>query len=68
MASLNLSQEELKALEQTRQRLSQLSNSIWSLKADVQQSNQLPSLYVRSHISPTRREASDGASTDRSAP
>lgn len=46
MASLNLSQEELKAVEQSRQRLSQLSNSINSLKKDVLQSNPLPSMYV----------------------
>ncbi|RYP19820.1 hypothetical protein DL767_009569 [Monosporascus sp. MG133] len=44
MASLNLSQEELKAVEQSRQRLIQLSNSIGSLKASVYNSNPLPSL------------------------
>ncbi|KAH8197298.1 hypothetical protein TruAng_008542 [Truncatella angustata] len=44
MASLNISQEELKAVEQTRQRLFQLSNSIGSLKTDVFNSNPLPSL------------------------
>ncbi|KAI1497662.1 mediator of RNA polymerase II transcription complex subunit 8-domain-containing protein [Biscogniauxia marginata] len=44
MASLNLSQEELKAVEQTRQRLSQLSNSILSLKNDVFASNPFPNL------------------------
>ncbi len=46
MASLNLSQEELKAVEQSRQRLLQLSHSIASLKGDVMRSNPLPSLYV----------------------
>lgn len=47
MASLNLTQEELKAVEQSRQRLSQLSHSIGSLKHDVLTSNPLPDLYVR---------------------
>ncbi|KAI5927359.1 mediator of RNA polymerase II transcription complex subunit 8-domain-containing protein [Camillea tinctor] len=44
MASLNLTPEELKATEQTRQRLSQLSNTILSLKNDVYATNTLPSL------------------------
>ncbi|KAH7027812.1 mediator of RNA polymerase II transcription complex subunit 8-domain-containing protein [Microdochium trichocladiopsis] len=44
MASLNLSQDELKAVEQTRQRLSQLSNSIGSLKNDVMHQYPLPPL------------------------
>ncbi|KAI1314269.1 mediator of RNA polymerase II transcription complex subunit 8-domain-containing protein [Xylaria venustula] len=44
MSSLGLSQEELKAVEQTRQRLSHLSNSINSLKNDVFVSNPLPNL------------------------
>ncbi|RYO97229.1 hypothetical protein DL765_011277 [Monosporascus sp. GIB2] len=44
MASLSLSQEELKAVEQSRQRLIQLSNSIGSLKASVYNSNPLPNL------------------------
>ncbi|RYP46731.1 hypothetical protein DL769_011369 [Monosporascus sp. CRB-8-3] len=44
MASLGLSQEELKAVEQSRQRLIQLSNSIGSLKASVYNSNPLPNL------------------------
>ncbi|RYP55982.1 hypothetical protein DL771_012215 [Monosporascus sp. 5C6A] len=44
MASLNLSQEELKAVEQSRQRLMQLSSSIGSLKASVYNSNPLPNL------------------------
>ncbi|KAK8031796.1 mediator of RNA polymerase II transcription subunit 8 [Apiospora arundinis] len=44
MASLNISPEELKAVEQTRQRLFQLSNSIGSLKHDVINSNPLPNL------------------------
>jgi hypothetical protein len=46
MASLNISQEELKAVEQTRQRLFQLSNSIGSLKTDVYNSSPLPNLYA----------------------
>ena len=45
MSSLGLSQEELKAVEQTRQRLSQLSSSINSLKNDVFISNLLPNMY-----------------------
>ncbi|KAI0976545.1 mediator of RNA polymerase II transcription complex subunit 8-domain-containing protein [Xylaria arbuscula] len=44
MSSLGLSQEELKAVEQTRQRLSHLSSSINSLKNDVFVSNPLPNL------------------------
>lgn len=43
MSSLGLSQEELKAVEQTRQRLAQLSASLNSLKNDVVISNPLPS-------------------------
>ncbi|KAK1767116.1 mediator of RNA polymerase II transcription subunit 8 [Phialemonium atrogriseum] len=42
MASLDLSQEELKAIESTRGRLFQLSNSIGSLKNDIYKSNPLP--------------------------
>ncbi|KAI1282723.1 mediator of RNA polymerase II transcription complex subunit 8-domain-containing protein [Xylaria sp. FL0933] len=44
MSSLGLTQEELKAVEQTRQRLSHLSNSLNSLKNDVFISNPLPNL------------------------
>ncbi|TGJ80858.1 hypothetical protein E0Z10_g7902 [Xylaria hypoxylon] len=44
MSSLGLSPEELKAVEQTRQRLSQLSSSLNSLKNDVFISNPLPNL------------------------
>ncbi|KAH8157062.1 hypothetical protein CIB48_g11179 [Xylaria polymorpha] len=44
MSSLGLSQEELKAVEQTRQRLAQLSASLNSLKSDVFLSNPLPNL------------------------
>ncbi|KAK5631683.1 hypothetical protein RRF57_007397 [Xylaria bambusicola] len=44
MSSLGLSQEELKAVEQTRQRLSQLSSSLNSLKNDIFISNPLPNL------------------------
>lgn len=43
MASLNLSPDEMKALEATRNRLYQLTNSIGSLKNDLyQQGNPLP--------------------------
>ncbi|KAI0410097.1 mediator of RNA polymerase II transcription complex subunit 8-domain-containing protein [Xylaria palmicola] len=44
MSSLGLSQDELKAVEQTRQRLSHLSASLASLKNDVVFSNPLPNL------------------------
>ncbi|KAI5865715.1 mediator of RNA polymerase II transcription complex subunit 8-domain-containing protein [Durotheca rogersii] len=44
MASLDLSPEELKAVEQTRQRLSQISESIASVKAGIFASNPLPQL------------------------
>ncbi|KAI0853504.1 mediator complex, subunit Med8 [Daldinia vernicosa] len=44
MASLNLTQDEFRAIEQTRQRLSQISSSIASLKSDVFINNPLPSL------------------------
>ncbi|KAI0106009.1 hypothetical protein F4814DRAFT_81628 [Daldinia grandis] len=44
MASLNLTQDEFRAIEQTRQRLSQISSSIASLKSDVFINNPLPNL------------------------
>ncbi|KAI0007186.1 mediator of RNA polymerase II transcription complex subunit 8-domain-containing protein [Xylariaceae sp. FL0662B] len=44
MSSLDLEPNQLKAVEQTRQRLSQISSSIGSVKADVFASNPLPSL------------------------
>ncbi|KAH9893087.1 mediator of RNA polymerase II transcription complex subunit 8-domain-containing protein [Xylariomycetidae sp. FL2044] len=44
MASLNLKPEELKAVEQTRQKLWQLSSNIESLKTSVFMSNPLPDL------------------------
>ncbi|KAI0144590.1 mediator of RNA polymerase II transcription complex subunit 8-domain-containing protein [Xylariaceae sp. FL1272] len=44
MSSLGLTQDELKAVEKTRQQLSQLSNTINSLKNDVFISNPLPTL------------------------
>lgn len=47
MASLNLTQEELKAVEQTRQRLALLSDSIGSVKASIWDNNPMPSLYVQ---------------------
>lgn len=46
MSSLGLSLEELKAVEQTRQRLAQLSASLNSLKNDVFLSNPLPNVCV----------------------
>ncbi|KAF4630437.1 hypothetical protein G7Y89_g7700 [Cudoniella acicularis] len=42
MAQVGLGQEDLKALEQTRQRLYQLKNNIASLKGNILQSNPLP--------------------------
>src|SRR5215469_662078 len=42
MAQVHLNQEDIKALEQTRQRLFQLTNNIQSLKQDVIRSNPLP--------------------------
>ncbi|KAL2885871.1 Mediator of RNA polymerase II transcription subunit 8 [Ceratocystis lukuohia] len=44
MASLKVSPDELRALDQARQRFMQLSNSIGSLKMDVHNANPLPSL------------------------
>lgn len=41
-----LRQEDLRALEQTRQRLYQLSQSIGSLKADVMRTSPMPPWYV----------------------
>jgi mediator of RNA polymerase II transcription subunit 8 len=46
MAQVALSQEDLKALEQTRQRLSQLVNNISSLKTEVLQQAPLPQWFV----------------------
>lgn len=46
MSSTALRQEDLKVLDQTRQRLFQLANNIASLKADVQQGNPLPPWYI----------------------
>lgn len=40
--------EDIRALEQTRQRLSQLSNNIGSLKADIHRNNPLPEWSVES--------------------
>ncbi|KAK2011401.1 hypothetical protein LZ32DRAFT_533959 [Colletotrichum eremochloae] len=51
--ALGISAEEFKAIEQTRQRLFQLSNSIQGLKIDVLKSNPLPppsSLQAQSQI------------------
>ncbi|KAI1342920.1 mediator of RNA polymerase II transcription complex subunit 8-domain-containing protein [Xylariaceae sp. FL0016] len=44
MASLGLTQEELKSVEQARQRLYQLTNSLLSLSNNVWHSNPLPTL------------------------
>ncbi|RDL38781.1 uncharacterized protein BP5553_03121 [Venustampulla echinocandica] len=52
MAPAALTQEDFKALEQTRQRLYQLTNNIASLKADVGRSNPLPQWSAPSPRSP----------------
>lgn len=57
MATPSLQQDDLKTLDQTRQRLSQLANNIASLKSDVQQGNPLPPWFVApapSHQTPSR--------------
>lgn len=45
MATLN--QDQIKVLEQTRQRLVQLTHSLGSLVGSLNQSDPLPSWYVR---------------------
>jgi len=47
MAQAALAPDDLKALEQTRQRLYQLKSNIISLQTDVMRSNPLPQWYVR---------------------
>jgi hypothetical protein len=59
MAETYLRQEDLKALDQTRQRLFQLASNIGSLKADVQQSNPLPQWSVISVAALVRRNETD---------
>lgn len=44
--ALGLPDDETKALEQTRQRLYQLSNSIQSFRTSVAGSNPLPPMYA----------------------
>lgn len=44
--ALGISADDFRAIEQTRQRLFQLSNSIQGLKMDVLKSNPLPPPYV----------------------
>ena len=46
MAHVSLAQDDIKALEQTRQRLFQLTSNIASLKQDILQSNPLPQWFV----------------------
>ena len=48
MAHVSLAPEDIKALEQTRQRLYQLTSNIASLKTDIVQSNPLPQWSVAS--------------------
>jgi mediator of RNA polymerase II transcription subunit 8 len=50
MAAPSLQQDDLKTLDQTRQRLYQLANNIASLKSDIQQGNPLPPWYVAPNI------------------
>lgn len=50
MSSIALRQEDLKVLDQTRQRLFQLSANITSLRADVQRGNPLPPWYIFLHF------------------
>lgn len=47
MSVAQLKQEDLRALEQTRQRLLVLQQSLLSLKADLIRGNPMPSWYVR---------------------
>jgi len=49
MATLNLEDDELKALEQTLSKVAQLSSSIQSLRQDLLKSNLLPPPYVVPH-------------------
>ncbi|CAG7558504.1 unnamed protein product [Fusarium equiseti] len=49
MATLNLEDDELKALEQTLSKVAQLSSSIQSLRQDLLKSNLLPPPYVVLH-------------------
>ena len=46
MAQSTLNQEDVKVLDSLRQRISQLTNNIASLKSDVLRSNPLPPWYV----------------------
>lgn len=54
MATPDLQQDDLRTLDQTRQRLSQLANNIASLKSDIQQGNPLPPWFVAFQPIPTR--------------
>ncbi|CZT12237.1 related to Mediator of RNA polymerase II transcription subunit 8 [Rhynchosporium agropyri] len=51
MAQPSLNQEDIKVLEQVRQRVFQLTNNIASLKSDVLRSNPLPPWYMNSLVS-----------------
>lgn len=57
MAHVSLAQEDIKALEQTRQRLFQLTSNIASLKQDILQSNPLPQWFVAMSSGPLWRLA-----------
>lgn len=46
MAQSTLNQEDVKVLDSLRQRISQLTNNIASLKSDVLRSNPLPPWYI----------------------
>lgn len=49
MATLNLEDDELKALEQTLSKVAQLSSSIQSFRQDLVKSNPIPPPYVVPH-------------------
>lgn len=49
MATLNLEDDELKALEQTLSKVAQLSSSIQSFRQDLVKSSPIPPPYVVPH-------------------
>jgi mediator of RNA polymerase II transcription subunit 8, fungi type len=67
MASLGLSQEEFKGIEQTRQRLFQLSKGIESLRTDMLNNNPLPSTCVALFLRATSHSANPEGTPRRSS-
>ena len=55
MADVYLRQEDLKALDQARQKLSQLASNIGALKKDILEGHPLPEWWVDSSQSPCYR-------------